>query len=54
MGTGDVPTNDREENISQVKLYDDEINHKRNGYIKDSTNKWYNPKDYIDCLYADW
>lgn len=58
LGTGDIPTpdmddyNTNQEQTSQNKNKEKEYLNK--GYIKDSTNKWYNPKNYIDCLYADW
>lgn len=60
LGTGDIPTPDmddystNQEQTSQNKEKEREREYLKKGYIKDSTNRWYNPKDYIDCLYADW
>ena len=28
--------------------------HKAAGHIKDSTNSWVNPTNYIDAYYMDW
>jgi len=33
-------------------MTDDE--HKAAGHIKDSTNKWVDPNNYIDTYYMDW
>lgn len=59
LGTGDIPTPDdmddystNQEQTSQNKEREREYLNK--GYIKDSTNRWYNPKDTIDCYFADW
>ena len=58
LGTGDIPTPELGDCIaSQAQTSHDEEKEREylnKGYIKDSTNRWYNPKDYIDCLYADW
>lgn len=54
MGTGDVPTPLFEVNQqSHTNLYSQKEKI-ANGYIQDSNGRWYDPTNYIDCLYADW
>ena len=31
-----------------------EEEHKKKGHIKDSCGSWIDPKDYMDCLMANW
>lgn len=58
MGTGDIPTptNIDDNSIKIGATYSkEEIQRlKDNGMIQDSTGQWYDPNNYIDCLYADW
>ena len=56
-GTGDIPTNDLEDNYNYSTCVEDSEKvkkYKDMGYIKDSTGRWYDPNNYIDTLYADW
>ena len=55
-GTGDVPTPlDNDSHIASPVYTPGEIKEmEKRGYVMDSTGKWYDPNDYIDCLYADW
>ena len=56
MGTGDYPTNELDNpNYESHKETQEEVQkYLDKGYVKDSTGRWYNQKDYIDTLYADW
>ena len=58
-GCGDYPTNElsSETSYKNVRTKEDEKREeemKAKGYIKDSTGRWYDPKNYIDSYYADW
>ncbi len=57
IGCGDIPTNDVAEecNVPIFKDSAEDIQEKIDkGYIQDSCGHWYDPTNYIDCLYADW
>ena len=59
MGTGDIPTPDYDDDeptyVKPIRYSKQEIQEMINkGLIQDSTGKWYDPNNYIDCLYADW
>lgn len=54
IGTGDYPTGT---DVSDEVNYSESPHSSeppREGLVMDSTGWWYDPTNYIDCLYADW
>lgn len=53
LGTGDYSTGIESDDVDYDK-YPRSLEPPREGLIMDSTGHWYDPTNYIDCLYADW
>lgn len=59
LGTGDVPSPlddySDSEYIKPIRYSKQDIEKRiKKGLIQDSTGHWYDPNNYIDCIYADW
>ena len=56
LGTGDVPTPmDNDTPCAGFTYTPEEIKTmEEKGYVRDTNGHWYDPTNYIDCLFADW